>query len=112
MGITVTNGKTSGFHGANKIYIGRNNPKYRLYGGNQLANPYKIGKDGTREECIAKYKEWLWQCIKAENQIILKTLEMIKQRAETEDIELVCWCKPLACHGDILKSCLEWMMTQ
>ena len=25
------------------------------------SNPYVIGKDGTREEVIEKYRSWLWQ---------------------------------------------------
>ena len=32
------------------VYIGRGSP----YG-----NPFVIGKDGTREQVIAKYEEWL-----------------------------------------------------
>jgi len=24
-----------------------------------------------------------------------------------EDVYLVCWCKPLACHGDVIKRMVE-----
>lgn len=32
-----------------------------LLGANgELGNPYKVGRDGTLEEVLAKYDEWLW----------------------------------------------------
>jgi len=37
------------------VYIGR--PSL-------LGNPFKIGKDGTRQEVIQKYGIWLWEQIK------------------------------------------------
>lgn len=54
-------------------------------------NPFKIGIDGTREECIAKYEKWL-----------LKHPKLVRQLPELKGKVLGCWCKPEACHGDIL----------
>lgn len=55
-------------------------------------NPFIIGKDGTREEVIEKYKNY-----------ILTNTEMIQQiKTELKGKILGCWCSPLACHGDIL----------
>jgi hypothetical protein len=31
-------------------------------------------------------------------------LELYKEKGK---LELVCWCNPLACHGDIIKEYLE-----
>ena len=28
-----------------------------------LGNPFKVGRDGNREEVIRKYREYLWNCI-------------------------------------------------
>jgi hypothetical protein len=54
-------------------------------------NPYEIGKDGTRAEVIAKYKEYLLG-----NDELMKLLPMLKGRV------LGCWCHPEACHGDVI----------
>jgi hypothetical protein len=54
-------------------------------------NPFKIGKDGTREEVISKYREW-----------IMKQPELLADLHELKGKVLGCWCKPLACHGDVL----------
>jgi len=61
------------------------------------ANPFKVGKDGTREEVIKKYETH----IKA---------KIISGKANLKDIKgknLGCWCKPESCHGDILLRLLE-----
>jgi len=34
------------------------------------------------------------------------------QQMDRTTLKLVCWCKPLACHGDVLLRCLNWMDTQ
>lgn len=64
------------------IYIGRPN---------KWGNPFSIGKDGTREEVIIKYEEWI-----RNNPELLKDLHELKGKT------LGCWCSPKACHGDIL----------
>ena len=65
------------------VYIGRGSP----YG-----NPFVIGKDGTRNEVIAKYRDYLLS-----NPDLLS---MVKSNLRGED--LVCFCAPRPCHGDIL----------
>lgn len=60
-----------------------------------FANPYKIGKDGTRDEVITKYKNYIEDKIKNNNNF-LKELLSLKNK------NLGCWCKPEPCHGDIL----------
>ncbi|MCA6430258.1 MAG: DUF4326 domain-containing protein [Cytophagales bacterium] len=34
------------------------------------------------------------------------------QALDRNKLQLVCWCKPLPCHGDVVLSCLEWLDTQ
>jgi hypothetical protein len=53
-------------------------------------NPFKEGPDGTREEVIAKYERHLHDS------------GLIKNMHELRGKDLVCWCKPKACHGDVL----------
>ncbi len=77
------------------VYIGRANGRYRLKA-SVWANRYQIGIDGTREECIAQYRQWLL----AQPLLIARLPEL---RSQT----LMCWCKPEACHGDVLIQLLD-----
>lgn len=69
-------------------------PKDAVYIGRPTiwGNPFVIGIDGTREEVIAKYEE------RIKEQPPLKG--HIKHVLKGKD--LVCFCAPLPCHGDIL----------
>jgi len=42
------------------VYIGRPSP---------LGNPFKIGRDGTRDEVVARYREWLWRQIQRQGDV-------------------------------------------
>lgn len=55
-------------------------------------NPFVIGKDGTREEVIAKYRRW-----------VTSRRDLIKSLPELDGKRLGCFCKPEDCHGDVLK---------
>ena len=71
------------------VYIGR---------GSKFGNPYHIGKDGTREEVIEKYKEWFNKKIKKDR----FRAEVLKLKGK----KLGCYCAPRACHGDVI---IEWL---
>lgn len=60
-----------------------------------FANPFKIGKDGDRNEVIDKYQKFLLDKIK--NEKVYKD-EFLKLKGKT----LGCWCKPDNCHGDVI----------
>lgn len=72
---------------AGAVYIGR---------GSRWGNPYVIGKDGTRQEVIDKYEARL-QTLLADPKNLLKY-----ELAELDGKDLVCFCAPQACHGDVL----------
>lgn len=65
------------------IYIGR--PSY-------WGNPFVIGKDGSREQVIAKYREWVMKQPRMLNRIRL----YLRGRS------LACHCTPEPCHGEVL----------
>lgn len=65
------------------VYIGRGSP----YG-----NPFIIGKDGSREEVIKKFEDYLMT-----NK---ELLDLVKKELRGKD--LVCFCSPKHCHGDVL----------
>ncbi|MGB6176113.1 MAG: DUF4326 domain-containing protein [Methylocella sp.] len=67
---------------AGAIYIGR---------GSKWGNPFRIGPDGDRAAVIAKYERWL-----ADQHHLLRALD------ELRGCDLVCFCAPRACHGDLL----------
>lgn len=73
------------------LYIGRGNPKHNLPH-SKWANPFKIGEDGTREEVLVKYYQW-----------ILNQPDLLASLPELRKKRLACWCSPRGCHGDILR---------
>ena len=95
----------------NNIYIGRagvviiqnndTNKKERFPKEESIfANPYKIGKDGTRDAVIQKYKKYIID--KLETSITFQN-EFKKLKGKN----LGCWCYPEPCHGDILQELLK-----
>lgn len=64
------------------VYIGR---------GSRYGNPFRIGVDGDRAEVVRKHAAWL-----RGQHGQLKTLDDLRGR------HLMCFCAPLACHGDLL----------
>lgn len=71
-----------GAYPADAVYIGRPT---------KWGNPFVIGPDGTREEVVNKFREY-----------VLARPDFIKEiRRELTGKDLVCFCAPLACHGDI-----------
>jgi hypothetical protein len=52
-----------------------------------------IDHDGSREEVIALYEEWL--CGNPQR--------LLRDIGELRGKDPLCWCAPLACHGDVLQ---------
>ena len=67
---------------AGAVYVGRPT---------KWGNPFVEGKDGTREEVIAKFRE---HCV--ETGLWMDAMKELRGK------DLVCWCAPLACHADVL----------
>ena len=89
----------------NNVYIARlgvvfiDKKRFPLFSSN-FANPYKIGKDGTREEVIEKYRTYITQQLE-NNKSLQDELIMMK------DKNLGCWCYPEMCHGNILLDLID-----
>ena len=69
------------------VYIGR---------GSAWGNPFVIGRDGDRAEVIEKYKGYAIGRVEMNKMWDIDWLEPLKGK------DLVCFCAPLACHGDVL----------
>ena len=68
-------------------------------------NPFRVGRDGTREQVIARYRADLWRRIRA-GEVALEEL------AELDGMWLACWCDPLPCHGHVLARAAAWAAAQ
>ena len=77
------------------VYIGRGRcPKTKKPG--EWGNPFVIKNEAGREESIRKYREWI---VKQDN--LMAKIPSLKNKV------LGCWCKPRACHGDVLAELAE-----
>jgi hypothetical protein len=65
------------------VYIGRPS---------KWGNPFVIGPDGSREDVIQKYRAWLYS----------RPDIMAEARRELKGQDLLCYCAPKTCHGDVL----------
>ena len=113
MNIKVGNIKDYGLSGKllggrKHIYIGRSGNGYK----SPLGNPFHIGRDGSREEVVVKYRIWLWERIQQNDVIVINELKKIAYYAPTNEVILVCFCAPEKCHGEVIIKCIEWMLTQ
>ena len=77
------------------VYIGR-----KRKGGTNLGNPFEIGKDGTRTEVIEKYKSYFYERL-GQEPAFKREIEALQGK------RLGCFCKPSACHGDVIKEYLD-----
>jgi hypothetical protein len=78
------------------VYIGRSKKPSDGYFG----NPYKIGKDGDRETVLKKYKHYFAERLSFDKEF--------KSRVEALRGKILgCFCKPEACHGDIIAEYLN-----
>lgn len=79
----VLNAKVVGKSMPGAFYIGRPS---------KWGNPFVIGRDGDRAEVVEKYRAWL-----------LEQPELVADaKRKLRGHNLICWCAPLACHGDVL----------
>ena len=78
--------------GPNEVYVGnhtRNGWRKSKWG-----NPFKLPRNASqeqRDEVIAMYRRWL-----------LSQPDLMAALPELRGKNLVCWCAPEACHGDVL----------
>jgi hypothetical protein len=67
---------------ADRVYVGRPS---------KWGNPFVIGRDGSRDDVIAKYRAW-----------IVRQPELLAALHELRGKDLVCWCAPERCHAEVL----------
>lgn len=72
------------------VYIGRKNVTWNLPL-SKWHNPFVCSDESLRAMVIIAYEDY-----------IRKTPELWNSLEELEGKTLACWCKPKACHGDVL----------
>lgn len=72
------------------VYIGRPS---------KWGNPFQIGRDGDRDEVIAKYTDYI-----VNREDLLAEVHLLSWKV------LGCWCRPRACHGDVLATLADIML--
>jgi hypothetical protein len=80
--------------GDRNYYIGRSSP---------LGNPFPIQGEFYREAAIHAYERWLRQMIDKADPVVCDALNHVAERATSGGINLICFCTPKFCHGDIIK---------
>jgi hypothetical protein len=78
-------------HTPNEVYIGRPT----VFG-----NPFHLGRHGERAEVLEKFRTYFNDRL-AKDPIFWKQVQGLIGRT------LVCHCKPLACHGDVIAEYLR-----
>lgn len=84
-------------HGAKGEYIGRGSP---------LGNPFPIGQFLSREDVVAEYRRYIAAKIEKNDPVIVNELTRLFYIAQERPLNLVCFCAPKACHGDVIKEIL------
>lgn len=65
----------------------------------KFGNPFRIGRDGDRERVVQLFEQYA--------RVNIQLLDAI--RSLPADAVLGCWCKPEACHGDVIVRLWEEM---
>ena len=82
------------------VYIGRGNSSLGLVQ-SKFSNPFPAKNKEDRDRVVDLYKKWLWKQIK-EGKITRDELIALDGK------DLVCYCSPKSCHGDVLTKAIEW----
>ena len=92
------------------IYVGsikNGDTGERIYrGASVLGNPFTV-KEYGRDKCIAFYKDWLRDEWRNGGKVKEELIRLAKLYKKEGELILVCYCAPLACHGDVLAEAIQ-----
>ena len=84
---------------AENIYIGRGSP---------LGNPYPITANASRDEVCDRYDVYIRNVLQDTSSPQYKEMvRLLKMYQSGQSLHLQCFCAPLRCHGESIKSILE-----
>ena len=87
------------------VYIGRGS----VFGNpfSHLDSSHDIYKVDTREEAITEFKTYFKRENVGDTYLFRNVEALVDKVRSGEDINLVCFCKPKACHGDVIKEYID-----
>lgn len=91
---------------ANAQYIGRGSP---------MGNPFVMENqsDAERNRVCDEYEQWIRKQIANNNPRIINELRRLNAiHNEKGELTLGCFCAPKRCHGDFIKTILEFHNTE
>lgn len=68
-----------------------------------LGSPFIIGRDGARGEVMEKYLLWLRREYLRKGKVYEAFMALVRSE---KDLTFLCWCPPLPCHGDVLRTAI------
>lgn len=82
----------------NHVYVGRTLKlaNQRVVPGSQWGNPYKVSKNLTSDEVLAKYESY-----------VRRTDFLMNNIHKLEGKTLGCWCRTKKCHAYVLKKLVD-----
>jgi hypothetical protein len=81
-------------HAAKGMYVGRPSA---------VGNPFVMQGEATRAQVIRDYEDWLAEQLLDRRSAASIEIHQLAALARKQDICLVCFCAPKACHADIIK---------
>jgi hypothetical protein len=77
---------------ADVVYVGRAMHRGGWHlAGSPLANPFRLGRDGSRAEVVERYRDYL-----------LSRPDLLALLPELRGRRLGCWCAPEPCHANVI----------
>lgn len=100
------------------VYVGRSCAGWL---GSPLGNPFKRAVVGSKEEAIRRYRTWLRSVVDraiadellppAETAAWAELLRLARLAAGGEQVKLGCWCAPSACHAEVVRDTVQWLVS-
>lgn len=82
-------------------YIGRENKTFGV-GESPLSNPFPLKRESERDGVIDRYRYWLEESL-TEDFVRVEIERLKKIYVDTGELNLVCWCFPRRCHGEVIR---------
>ena len=86
-------------------YIGRPSALGNPF--SHLPNTLAVYRVASREEAIEKYREWLREKLKTDNEVSREFRNLVKFYRKFGELTLICWCVPKACHGNVIRELMN-----
>lgn len=91
------------------FYVGRGSILGNPYTSKELIKTNALYKTASKEEAIERYESALRLRINLKERSVLNEFNKMLKALEEGDINLVCYCAPNPCHGDVIKRILNGM---